>query len=51
MDQEKGCFRRVSLAGNTVLATTLSGPVDISMTTTFSDYNKPVTIEVPDVSK
>jgi LppX_LprAFG lipoprotein len=51
IDQENSYLLKMSLAGNTVLATTLSGPVDISMTTTFSDYNKPVTIEVPDVSK
>ena len=50
IDQENNCLLKISLAGNVVLTET-EGTVDISLTTTFSDYNKPVTVEAPDVTQ
>ena len=51
IDREDNYLLKMSLAGKVVVTGETEGTVDISLTTTFSDYNKPVTIEAPDVTQ
>jgi len=51
IDRENNYLLKMSLAGNVVVTGETEGSFDISMTTTFSDYNKPVTTEAPDVTQ